>query len=153
MRQWLVLALCLCGAPPAFGQTINFDGTASATCSLAGATNGSLTLGSDLSSWATTTPGTITATNTTQSSLTVTRSGSWSVSPSGTPSTTFAHQISVSGGNTLSDSQFSTSNNAKTGQLTSPGVNLVSISVTGTAASPYPAGSYRTQVTVTCAPN
>ncbi len=135
-------------------QTVNFDGVAAATCTLAGATNGTITLGSNLTSWGTTTPATITATNTTASALTVTRSGAWSVSPSATPTTTFGHQVTVSGSNTLTDSQFTASGNAKTGQLTtSPGTNIVSMAVSATAATPYPAGTYQTQVTVTCAPN
>lgn len=142
----------LCAAEAAVAQTINFDGTASATCALSGATNGAITLGSDMTSWGTTTPATITATNNTDSILTVTRSDSWTAKPARTPSTTFGHAVAVSGSNTLSDSEFTAVNNAKTGQLRSSGVNLVSISVSASASSPYPAGTYQTQVTVTCAP-
>lgn len=137
----------------AAAQTVDFDGTAPATCTLAGSTNGVITLGSDLSSWGTTIPATITATNTAESNLTVTRSDLWSLSPTGTPTTTFGHQVGVTGTNTLTDSQFTATGTTKSGPLTSSGVNVVSMSVSATAASPYPAGAYRTQVTVTCAPN
>lgn len=154
VRPHITLCALLVGLPTtAASQTVNFDGTASATCTLAGASNGVITLSSDLTSWGTTTPATITATNTTRSNLTVTRSGSWSASPTGTPATTFGHEVSVTGANTLTDSQFSASNNAKTGSLTASGTNLVSMAVSATAASPYSAGTYQTQVTVTCAPN
>lgn len=145
------LSISFSGAGAA--QTVNFDGTVTATCSLAGATNGAITLNSDLKSWSTTTPASITATNTAQSVLTVTRSGAWSASPKNTPTTTFGHQASVTGANTLSDSQFSASNNAKTGKLANSGTNQVSMSVSASAATPYPPGTYQTQVTVTCVPN
>lgn len=146
-------ALVLILPSPAVAQSINFDGVAPATCTLLGATPGLITLGSDLTSWGTTTPGAITATNTSRSNLTVTRSGSWNTSPAGTPTTTFNHLVGVTGNNTLADSQFTESGNAKSGELTSFGVNVVTIAVSGSASAPYPAGTYQTQVTVTCAPN
>lgn len=149
-----VFAMAFAAAPSAgAGQSIQFDGVATATCTLANATRGVITLNSDLSSWATTTPGTIAATNTSQSSLTVTRSGSWSSSPAGTPNTTFDHHVAVTGSNTIEGSQVSQSGNAKTVQLSSVGANLVSVSLSASAASPYPAGAYQAQVTVTCVPN
>lgn len=148
-----IAALSLSYASAGMTQTVNFDGNVSATCTLTAPVYGVITLNSDLKSWSTTTPASITATNTSQSVLTVTRSGAWSASPKQTPTTTFGHQVSVSGANTLSDSQFSTSNNAKSGQLTNSGTNQVSMSVSASAAAPYPPGTYQTQVTVTCVPN
>lgn len=147
------LAMLVVLSSAAAAQTINFDGVAPATCTLAGAVPGVITLGSDLTSWGTTTPGAITATNTSRSNLTVTRGGSWSTSPAGTPTTTFTHQVGVTGNNTLTDSQFTAAGNAKSGQLTSTGVNVVTVAVSASASAPYPAGTYQTQVTVTCAPN
>lgn len=147
------LASFLAAVPAAGGaQSIQFDGVATATCTLASTTPGTIALKSDLSSWATVTPGTITATNTAQSDLTVTRSGNWSVSPAGTPSTTFDHQLSITGSNNVGGSQIAESGNAKSVQLANLGANLVSVSVAASAPSPFPAGTYQTQVTVTCVP-
>lgn len=133
---------------PASAATLSFRGLALGTCTLTAPIDGVMTLGSDLSSWTTTTPASIVATNTAVSVLTVTRGSDWATSPAGTPLTSFDFSASLIGVNTGALTGTSLS---KTHQLPTLGVSTLSMWLSGVASSPFPAGNYVAQVTVTCA--
>ncbi len=132
-------------------QTLTLTGTAVATCALTPGVTGAITLNSDLMSWSTTLPATLTATNMVASTLTVTRASDWAVKPTGTPTTTFDHQPSVSGANTIASGSFTESGRSKSALLTNPGVNVLSVLLSATAAAPFKAGIHTAELTVTCA--
>jgi hypothetical protein len=133
---------------PASADTLNMMGVALPTCALTTPVDGVITLQSNLMSWATTVPASIIATNTAPSTLAVTRASDWAASPPSTPATTFDHQASITGANSVSATG---SGASKSALLSNLGVNLVSVSITGTAAAPFKAGVHTAQVTVTCA--
>jgi hypothetical protein len=135
----------------ASADTLDFTGTASATCSLTNPAHGTIALQPDLRSWATAVPASIVATNTAAGvfTLTVTHDTVWAESPGGTPATTFSHVASITGAN--AGSPFTTAGNATSAPLTAAGVDNVSVSLGATGTGPFVAGDHKAQVTVTCA--
>lgn len=149
MRQLIrFICVALVGSPlPAIAATVEFTGTAAATCALTQPVNGTLTLGADLQSWATATAGSITAVNTSAATLNVTAPTNWASAPGGTPATTFAVSGVMSGANSGALAGTST---ARTGALTAIGTTVTAISLAATATAPYRTGVHTADVTVTC---
>jgi hypothetical protein len=155
MRSVIKFGLSIAGLVAACNgvnaDTLEFNGTAASTCSLTNPVNGTIELQPDLMSWATATPATIVATNTSAGSfaLTVTHDTDWATKPTGTPATTFTHLASIAGAN--ASASFTTNGAATTAALAAAGVDNVSVALSASAAGPYRAGPHKAQVTVTCA--
>lgn len=126
--------------------TLNFTGTALATCALITPVDGTLTLGGDLQSWTTLTPATITAVNTSSATLTTTQPTDWLTKPASTPTTTFSHTANMTGTN----SGALTGGASKTATLTNIGATILTVNLGATATSPFRSGLHVAQVTVTC---
>lgn len=118
------------------------------TCIMVTPFDGTLTIGGDLKSWATSAPATVTVVNTGTARLFVSKPTQWAQAPSNTPTTNFVHSASLTGVNVgallgLGD--------GVSALLSALGASVLSVSVGANAAAPFPAGSYSAQVTVTCA--
>ena len=116
-------------------------------CILLTPLDGRIATGGDLKSWATTTPATITVTNTGAAQLILTAPSQWALSPPTAPDTSFSVSGSLSGvnvGNLLG------LGGAVSALLTGLGLSVLSVSLGATAATPFPSGPYAAQVTVTC---
>lgn len=143
-------ALCIMALPASAQATLEFSGTASASCTLTGGTAGVFDFGADAKSFTTQTPATLQIANAGQWTLTVARSGSWKTKPGTAPSgTVFAHTASLTGENT---GAVFAGDASKSTVLTNPGSDELSVSMTATNAKMFQAGDYVTEVTVTCAP-
>lgn len=147
----IAITACLAGSTQnAHSDTLNFRGLAVSACTLTAPIDGTLTLQSDLQSWVTTTPATITAINTAPATLTVTKPTSWTSSPAGTPSTTFTMSVSLTGTNILI---LPITGAAASGTLSLLGATVVTASLSAHGTDTFKAGSYVAQATVTCAVN
>ena len=133
---------------PAAAETLVFNGTVLASCALTSPTPGTLTQTPTLTGWTTVTPATIVATNTGPSTLSITGPTGWTDSPAKTPSTTFTTSAAITGTNSVASIT-----DAALASIGLPlvGVNTLSVSLSATAATIFPAGTYKAQVTVTCA--
>lgn len=128
--------------------TLNFSGTALASCALITPVDGTLTLGGDLTSWSTLTPAAITAVNTSSATLTTTQPTDWLTKPGSTPTTTFTHTANMTGTNI---GPLTGTGDSKSATLTNIGATVLTVSLGATAANPFRAGLHVAQVTVTCA--
>lgn len=117
------------------------------TCILLTPAEGRIATGGDLKSWATSTPATVSITNTGAAQLLVTKPTQWATSPPSTPATTFALTGSLTGVNV---GDLLGLGGALSGVLSGLGLSVLSLSLGATAATPFPSGSYTAQVTVTC---
>lgn len=133
---------------PANAATLNFSGTALASCALITPVDGTLTLGGDLQSWSTLTPAVITAVNTSSATLTTTQPGDWLTKPASTPTTTFTHTANMTGTNI---GPLTGAGDSKSATLTNIGATVLTVQLGATAAAPFRAGLHVAQVTVTCA--
>lgn len=127
--------------------TLNFTGTALATCALITPVDGTLTLGGDLQSWTTLTPAVITAVNTSSATLTTTQPTDWLTKPASTPATTFTHTANMTGTNI---GALTGAGASKSATLANIGATVLTVSLGATAAAPFRSGLHVAQVTVTC---
>lgn len=127
--------------------TLNFTGTALASCALITPVDGTLTLGGDLMSWTTLTPAAITAVNTSSATLTTTQPSDWLTKPASTPTTTFTHTAAMTGTNI---GNLTGTGASKSATLANIGATVLTVSLGATASSPFRAGLHVAQVTVTC---
>lgn len=142
------LVMCLTmSSSAALAETLTFRGTAAPTCALNTPIDGTIVLQGNLRAWATATPATIVAVNTTPATLTVTKPSDWASAPSGTPSTTFSVAASTTGANV---GTLTGTGNASSGPLTALGSSILAVSLSAQATSPYRAGLHTAEVTVTC---
>ncbi|MFC7052749.1 hypothetical protein ACFQI3_08630 [Hansschlegelia quercus] len=131
----------------AHAETLTFRGTALSACALIAPVDGTLALNSDLKSWATATPATISAINTAPATLSVTKPTDWVSGPAGSPPTTFTVSAQTTGVNL---GVLSILGNGVTTSLSGLGTSQLIVSLGATASTPYRAGNYAAEVTVTC---
>jgi hypothetical protein len=133
---------------PARAITLDFTGTGLASCAFTNESAGTLNQRADLMGWTTKDPATVTVTNSGPSTLSITGPTQWATAPAQTPSTDFTTTATVTGTNNLGTL---TGSSLTSIALSLIGVNNVAVSLAASASTIYPAGSYKAQVTVTCA--
>lgn len=119
-----------------------------AVCVLSPLTSGELSLGADLMSWRTTRAGVVQAVNVLPAQLFVQAPTGWTLSPGGSPPTTFSVSAQMTGANL---GQLLPNGGVVSGLLSILGTTNATISVGAMASQPFRAGLYSTSVTVTCA--
>lgn len=118
------------------------------TCLLLAPVDGTIALGGDLRSWATTIPASVTVVNTARSTLMVSKPTQWASSPAGAPATSFSQSASLTGVNVGALLGFGDGLSAP---LSALGTSVASVSLGAVAPTPFRSGTYSAQVTVTCA--
>lgn len=137
----LSCALVLFAPTSAFAQVL--------ACTLLAVQEGELAPGADLMGWRTTRPAVVDATTTVPSILYVNTPSGWALHPARTPGASFSVAAQLSGAN---GGQLAPGGGGVSGQLTTSGTTHAAVSLTATATSPFPAGVYSAEVTVTCVP-
>jgi hypothetical protein len=144
-----MLVACMDQAALATTQNVIFNGTITATCTLVVATNGTMTVSSDLQSLSSHnsggSAGTVTLTTTGGVSLSVDPVTTTTVPAADTTAITWTPTYSASGAHTIAETGSATS-------LTAPGADLVTVHLAGTkgGSNRFASGNYQATVTVRC---